>query len=242
MSQPTIPPPSARDLEFKRNALDRYEIKRSLLRDDDALMILIRLLNDSEQQLSRIRDLVRERLGKVPCPRNCKEGFTGYVDFDGYSIKCTFCFGTGSVYIADTLPSVVEGVERLCKELAEHKEVAERVDAAWQKTLERADKCVVDTAKELWAAQAELAALRSQRDELLAAAEWRDIATAPQDDQDVLLWSPVSDENEECVKVGFRPKPGMNAWDNSTTGWINPKPTHWKPLGPPPGENGGTQG
>lgn len=58
--------------------------------------------------------------------------------------------------------------------------------------------------------------------------EWRDISSAPRDDTTIILaW------NGKVVVPAIRYEGG---WSNFWFDWMDPQPTHWSPLPPPPNE------
>ena len=60
------------------------------------------------------------------------------------------------------------------------------------------------------------------------AMQWRDIATAPRDDNSDM---PVILFNGHRVTAGFS---WENGWADCWYDWMDPQPTHWQPLPEPP--------
>lgn len=63
--------------------------------------------------------------------------------------------------------------------------------------------------------------------------EWQDIATAPKDDRDVLIFCPQG----VCTKVFVAFNSGVGGWETPEGGEIeriSGRPSHWMPLPDPP--------
>lgn len=76
--------------------------------------------------------------------------------------------------------------------------------------------------------QAEIDALKAQRDELLAAQQWRPIESAPRDGVTRILVLIGDGDGCECV-IAVRDVSNM-CWVSSWSGDALYPPTHWQPL------------
>lgn len=72
--------------------------------------------------------------------------------------------------------------------------------------------------------------------------EWQPIETAPKDGTPILVFSPYEkrDEPTNIIVARYGTANGEEFWDyceemlSNVSGEIDPSPTHWMPLPPPP--------